>query len=131
MQNIFPIFVYMEIREKMAFLASIKTARDFRKLCRKSKGYEFDLGTGTCHEIVNLRRLIQQRLNEEGLSRNEVAKCIGIRASSFDDYFARRRNLPYKYVERILALLCFIKSENRGTNLPVLGNSEPSNCPIE
>lgn len=111
----------MNIREKMEFLATIRTARDFEKLNKKTSGFELDLKRGTCHQIVNLRYEIQKKMNEEHLSRNEVAKCIGIRINTFNDYFARRRNLPYKYVERILALLW-----KEGTIMKVSGYNSPS-----
>ena len=93
------------VKQKIEYLDTIKTKRDYFHLARRVRHIAFDAYAGRAYQFINLRQVISRKMNEERISRREMAKAIGIHQSSLTNYLNGRRPLPYKYVERILALL--------------------------
>ena len=93
------------VREKIDFLASIKTQKDYFRLSKKVRCIAFDVASGRTYQYINLRQVLSKKLNDEGISRKEMARAIGICSTSLTDYLSGRRGLPYPYIERILGIL--------------------------
>ena len=93
------------VREKIDFLASIKTQKDYFRLSKNVRCIAFDIASGRTYQYINLRRVLSKKMDDEKVSRKEMARAIGIRSSSLTDYLSGRRGLPYPYVERILGIL--------------------------
>lgn len=91
--------------EKIEFLESIKTRKDYYHLSKRVRGIAFDVASGRTYQYINLRQVLSQKMNQEKIPRRVMARAIGIRHNAFIDYLGGRRNLPYKYVERILGIL--------------------------
>lgn len=92
-------------RTKIEYLDGIKTEKDYFRLARNVRCIAFDVASGRAYQYINLRQVLSRKMNQEKISRRQMAKAIGICQSSFTDYLSGRRGLPYKYMERVLGIL--------------------------
>lgn len=100
----------MEVKEKIRIINDINEAENPSE---KLVSAGISLGGGIGYNFVenrafvriDLRAKVKQRIDEEHLSRREVARAIGFNYQNFYNFLQGKRSLPYEKVEELLALL--------------------------
>lgn len=95
-----------ELLEKLKNAETSEQSIDLAKELRdKLRGVDIEVNKKNVYVRKNLREWIQRRIEEEGVSKRQVAIACGILYETFINYLSGDRPLPYDSIEKVLGLL--------------------------